>query len=691
MMRISARDTLILTQLMMILPHVNHMPYWLTGLGLFSIVIQLEFIKRKLLGEGKANQRAVQGLVFVAGMAGIAETFKTIQGLEAGTAFLLVCLLGKLFEIKTRRDVYVVLTLDLFIISGMFLFDQNLSTALWAMLATLVVLYAMLMQNLAGASIPQTGIPVLLISDPAATHGGQRTGQRGALRTLFLIVGMAVPLMMILFVFFPRIPPLWTIHLAGGQAKTGMSDSMAPGDFAKLSQSSELAFRATFDSGRLPQKKDLYWRGMVFSHFDGRSWSLHTDPRLKETVWGSDTAPQWLKSIPLNEPRATAYKIIMEPTQQSWLFALSFPLGKTPQVGLTREFNVIASEDITQRTTFELYRFNARAVDLELPEWMQSENLQLPDTGNPRSQAFARLYFSKYRKDPLKYADGVMSWIRQENFVYTLQPPTLSGDRVDQFLFQTRRGFCEHYASAFTYLMRAAGIPARVVVGYQGGQEGRDGQSIEVRQMDAHAWSEIWLTGRGWVRYDPTSAVAPERIELGMSDLSAQSQTLFGDGVAGTLRYNRFKVLERAREWADYASYVWQRDIVGFSQDSQENFLYKWFGLKDQMQQILVMGLAFLGVLALGIAVMMWRKRAIWHPLDIPMRQLSKRLAKKGLARVESEGVLQWLERVGRVPRYHQSAQLLARAYSEARYSSETATAAQAKQIKKLVRKWPSA
>jgi hypothetical protein len=239
--------------------------------------------------------------------------------------------------------------------------------------------------------------------------------------------------------------------------------------------------------------------------------------------------------------------------------------------------------------------------------------------------------------------------------------------------------------------MRAAGIPARVVVGYQGGQLGRDGQSIEVRQMDAHAWSEIWIAGRGWIRYDPTSAVAPERIEMGMSDLSAQSQTLFGEGVAGTLRYNRFKMLERAREWADYASYVWQRDIVGFSQDSQENFLYKWFGLKDQMQQILVMGLAFLGLLALGIGVMMWRKRAIWHPLDIPLRQLSKRLAKKGLAREDSEGVLQWLERVGRVPRYHQSAQLLARAYSEARYSPETPTAAQAKQIKTLVRKWPSA
>ena len=689
MMRISARDTLMLAQVFMILPHLEHMPYWLTALAAVSILLQLGLIKRKLLGETKSRQRAVQGLVFVAGLAGIAQTYQTIQGLEAGTAFLLVCLLGKLFEVNVRRDIYVVLTLDLFIIAGMFLFDQNLSTALWAMAATTAVLYAMLTQNLAGALISNMGVPTLLISDSSPT-GGIKAGARGALRTLFFLVGMAVPLMIILFIFFPRIPPLWTIHLAGGQAKTGMSDSMSPGDFAKLSQSTELAFRAVFPAGQIPAKSDLYWRGMVFSRFDGRTWRGDPDPRLKQVVWGSDVSPQWLQSIKLNEPHAREYKIIMEPTQQPWLFALSFPLGKTPQVGLSREFAVQASEDITQRTTFNIFRFNAKAIDVDLPPWLEQEALMLPAVGNPRSRAFAQSFFQKYKKDPAQYADGVMAWIRQENFVYTLQPPALSGERVDQFLFGTRRGFCEHYASAFTYLMRAAGVPARVVVGYQGGQVGRDGQSLEVRQMDAHAWSEIWLAGRGWVRYDPTSAVAPERIEMGMSDLTAQSQTLFGEGVAGTLRYNQFRMLEKAREWADYASYVWQRDIVGFTQDSQESLLYQWFGLKDQMQQIWVMGLALAGVIASIVIFMIWRKRAIWHPLDKPLMRLSKRLAKQGLAHEESEGMLQWLARVGQVSHYQQSAAQLAALYSEARYAPDQGRKrAQASQINALIKRWP--
>ena len=685
MMRISARDTLMLTQVFMILPHVHHMPYWLTGLAVVSICLQLGVIKRRLLGPTRQRQRAVQGLVFVAGLAGIAQTYQTIQGLEAGTAFLLVCLLGKLFEVNVRRDIYVVLTLDLFIIAGMFLFDQDLSTALWAMVATMAVLYAMLSQNLSGALIDAPAIPTILISEaePVKSWAGE-------LRTLMLLVGMAIPLMIILFIFFPRIPPLWTIHLAGGQAKTGMSDSMAPGDFAKLSQSSELAFRAVFAPGHIPAKSDLYWRGMVFSQFDGRTWRAAPDPRLKQMVWGNDVSPQWLQSISLNNPRATEYQIMMEPTQQPWLFALNFPLGKTPQVGVTREFTVLASEDIAQKTTFTMFRFDAKVIDAELPAWLQQETLALPASTNPRSRALALQQFKKFNKDPRRYADGILAWIREENFVYTLQPPPLNGDRVDQFLFDTRRGFCEHYASAFTFLMRAAGVPARVVVGYQGGQVGRDGQSLEVRQMDAHAWSEIWIAGQGWVRYDPTSAVAPERIELGMTDLTAQSQTLFGEGVAGALRYNQFKILEKTRRWADYASYVWQRDVVGFTQDSQEDFLYQWFGIKDQMKQILIMGLALMGVIAAIVGIMLWRKRAIWHPLDIPLLRLSKRLERKGLAREECEGMLQWLERVGQVQHYQQSARQLAAVYSEARYGGDASQqGAQVKQIVRLINQWP--
>jgi hypothetical protein len=212
-------------------------------------------------------------------------------------------------------------------------------------------------------------------------------------------------------------------------------------------------------------------------------------------------------------------------------------------------------------------------------------------------------------------------------------------------------------------------VPARVVVGYQGGQLGRDGKSLEIRQMDAHAWSEVWLAGRGWVRFDPTAMVAPERVRQGMNALTKQDPSMFGNGLAGSLRYNQFKILGRAREWVDYAKFVWQQKVVGFDQANQESFLFKMFGLRSQMMQIAVMVGAFISVLLVVVGVMWWRTRPVWHPLDAPLIRLSKRLEKQGLARQIEEGILDWLLRVGRLPQYQAQAKILGEIYRQARYA----------------------
>lgn len=687
-MRLSMRNILILIQFLVILAHLGHLPYWLIGLSIIVVTSQLGWVYQRLFARSKVRQKVAQGVIFVSGMIGIFLTFHTLLGVEAGTAFLVICLLGKLFEVNARRDAYVVLTFDLFITAALFLFDQGLFTAIWAMLSTLGVLYAMAMQNVSDKTMQINDEKINEVN--ALIH----IRKRRPITIIALIVAQAVPLMIILFVFFPRMPPFWTIHLDKGGAQTGISDSMSPGDIANLSQSTELAFRAIFPAGKIPAKSDLYWRGLVLGSFDGRTWRPSANPQLKTVVWGNSNAiPLWLaQAVQLNNPQPLKYQLIVEPTQQPWMFALNFPFSANGQAGLTREYTLRAADDIVQQTTFELFKFDAKAVDASLPNWVASEALQLPAQSNPKTQAFAQQLFSRMNHDPEKYAHAVINWISRENFVYTLQPPPLEGHRIDQFLFQTRRGFCEHYASSFTFLMRAAGIPSRVVVGYQGGQLDRDGKTLEIRQMDAHAWSEIWLAGRGWVRFDPTAAVSPERIERGMKALTAQNASMFGDGVAGAIRYNQFKMFGQAREWVDYAKYMWQQKVVGFDQDQQGDFLFKMFGFRSQMMQVLVMAGAFVSLLCIVVGVMWWRRRPIWHSLDAPLIRLSKRLAKQNLAREPYEGVLQWLTRVGLLARYEAQAKEIAALYSKARYAQNSedklTNKKVIKQLEQLVKNW---
>lgn len=697
MMRLSMRQALMLMQFLVILPHLGHLPYWLIGLSIVVVISQLGWVYQRLFARSQVRQKVAQGVVFLSGMVGIFLTFHTLVGVEAGTAFLIVCLLGKLFEVNVRRDAYVVLTFGLFITAALFLFDQDLFTAFWAMLSTLGVLYAMAMQNVSDntllANDEQVNAKKTKDSNPSS-----QIHKRRPITTIALIVMQAVPLMIILFIFFPRMPPFWTIHLSKGSAQTGMSDSMSPGDIADLSQSTALAFRAIFAAGQVPVQADLYWRGLVLGSFDGRTWRPTPDPKLQTVVWGNTTEiPQWLiQSVSLNKAQPVKYELIVEPTQQPWMFALNLPFSINEQAGLTREYTVRAAEDIVQQTTFQLNQFDVKTVDADLPEWLARDTLQLPIDGNLKTRVFAERLFIRLNRHPELYANAVLNWIRHENFVYTLQPPPLEGDRIDQFLFETRRGFCEHYASSFTFLMRAAGIPARVVVGYQGGQLGRDGKSLEIRQMDAHAWSEVWLAGRGWVRFDPTAAVAPDRVERGMKSLAAENSSIFGAGVAGAFRYNQFRMLGQAREWVDYAKYMWQQKVVGFDQAHQGDFLFKVLGLRSQMMQILVMFGAFVTVLLVVVGVMWWRRRPVWHALDAPLMKLSKRLEKQNLARESAEGVLQWLTRVGRLPRYEVQAKEIASIYSHARYayhSSDSHTAQLAnkvaiKQLQQLVKNW---
>lgn len=619
----------LIAQVIVILPHAAHLPLWLIGFALVSIIAQLPRIKAKFkkLTHLKRVYQSMQMLGFLLGLVGLWLTYNTAFGLDMGVAFLVLCLISKLWELYKRRDAYVVLNLSLFVLASLFLMDQGIVTTVEVIIGAVIVLLAFIALN-----------------DDGNTRGD------GRLRTLGVLGIGALPLLVVLFLFFPRLPPLWSVQLSGQQATTGVSDSMSPGDFANLGQSTELAFRVEFSDKRPPQQQ-LYWRGLVFSNFDGVTWR----PSPQQREWQpAPQMPNWianaLATVP-DEVKTTPnrYQIILEPTQQNWLFGLDYPFAQQQDISITSNFTLRKDQPVTQQLRYDVLQFAPMRIDPVLSEASRRLNLELPSSGNPQARLLAQQLFAQSGSDPVRYIQAIERWINQTEFRYTLSPPRLNTNRIDEFLFTTKAGFCEHYSSSFTFMLRAAGIPARVVAGYQGGEPSRNGNVWEVRQMDAHAWTEVWLEGQGWVRVDPTAFVAPERVEQGMDALTqARGATMFGDGAGAQISYQQYQMLQTLRRLSDQASYYWQKDVVGYDQDKQADSLLKWFNIRSIMQQITWLAVSAISVMAMLVFVIWQRRRKRWHPADLPLVQLSKRIAKadKSLARSESEGQLAWLARL---------------------------------------------
>jgi len=619
----------LIAQVVVVLPHAAHLPLWLIGFAAVSIAAQLPNIKAKFkkLSHLKRIYQSMQMLGFLLGLLGLWLTYSTAFGLDMGVAFLVLCLVSKLWELYKRRDAYVVLNLSLFVLAALFLMDQGLLTTLAVIVGAVIVLLAFIALN-----------------DDSNASGD------GRLRTLGVLGVGALPLLVVLFLFFPRLPPLWSVQLSGQQATTGVSDSMSPGDFANLGQSTELAFRVEFADERPPQQ-ELYWRGLIFSDFDGVTWR----PAPQKDQWSAKLqAPVWMQNalatVP-DESRAAPinYKVILEPTQQNWLFGLDYPLSQQPDINTTSEFTLSKDQPVTQQLRYDVLQFTQMRIDPVLTEASRRENLALPNEGNPQARALAKQLFEQSGSDPVRYIAAIEQWINRTEFRYTLSPPRLNTNRIDEFLFETKAGFCEHYSSSFTFMLRAAGIPARVVAGYQGGEPSRNGNVWEVRQMDAHAWTEVWLEDQGWVRVDPTAFVAPERVEQGMNTMTQQQgAAMFGNGASAQISYQQYQMLQTLRRLSDQASYYWQKDVVGYDQDKQADSLLKWFNISSIMQQIIWLATSAVSVMAILVFVIWYRRRKRWHPADLPLAQLSKRVAKydKLLARNDNEGQLAWLERL---------------------------------------------
>lgn len=462
--------------------------------------------------------------------------YHTLLGRDAGVAMLFLFMAMKLLELRSRRDGYVVVNLGYFLLLTHYFHSQSIPTGLW-LLGAMTVVTATLIR----------------------LHGGPASAPWPTLRYAGLMILQALPFLLVLYLLFPRVSgPLWGLPQDAGGAKTGLSDQMSPGTIAELAMSSDIAFRARFD-GPLPSPGKLYWRGPVMEDYDGVTWR-------RPPLFG--TAPT-VASL----SRPITYEVTLEPHDQRWLLALDAPTAVPVDAAVTPSLSVVSRSPVVQRQRYTVtsaldYRFNVQ----ESPSALR-RNSALPAGRNPRTVALAQ----EWRRSgdrPEQLVQRALVFFRERGFTYTLHPDRLGQNPMDDFLFETHRGFCEHYASAFVVLMRAAGVPARVVGGYLGGELNPLDGYLVVRQSDAHAWAEVWLAERGWVRVDPTAVVSPARLESGLAASVPANESL------PALMAPDARWLRDLRYRWEAANNAWNQWVLGYNPQLQRELLTR-LGLPD--------------------------------------------------------------------------------------------------------------
>ncbi|MFB6260662.1 MAG: transglutaminaseTgpA domain-containing protein, partial [Thiohalorhabdaceae bacterium] len=449
-------------------PHAMRLPLWLSAVVVVLGVWRLGIAWRAWPAPTRWGRVA---LTLVLG-GGVATAYGTLLGLDAGVALISVMGALKLLEMRRRRDTLVLIYLGYFLVITQFLYGQGMP---------------MVVYLLAGV----WGLTTVLIAVTRPT-GGDRPLAHGRLGAALVVQGL--PLMVILFVLFPRV------------SVTGLGDDLSPGGISQLSRSGAVAFRVELDDPP-PAPDRRYWRGPVFTRYSGGTWEAGRNRR--------GPVPE-----PRSRGRTVAYTVMLEPHAQRWLFTLDLPAAAPEGGRLGRDLTPLAEDPVRQVTRYRARSYPAFRVQTELSPDRRQRYLALPEGVHPRARELAEQWRSQ-AEVPADIVQRGLTYFRGEDFRYTLTPPKAAGEDganwLDGFLFETRAGFCGHYAGAYAFLMRAAGVPARVVTGYLGGSLGDDGEGMTVRQSDAHAWTEVWLAEKGWVRIDPTTAVSPERAEAGLA------------------------------------------------------------------------------------------------------------------------------------------------------------------------------
>ena len=608
-------DTLLLlaSALLVLAPHTAHLPAWV------SLLCGLTLLWRAAITlQGKRMPSPVLLLPLAAiAMAGVSYTYQTLLGRDAGVAMLVLLVAFKMLEMHARRDLFVVVFLCFFLVLTNFFYEQGIGTALLMAVSVLALLTAQMSFQFSGAVPP--------------------------LRQRFLmsarVLALAAPLAAALFFLFPRIEgPLWGMPGDAASARSGLSETMAPGTMANLAQSGEPAFRVRFD-GAPPPQEQLYWRGPVLGEYDGRTWTRVRTATDRASGPASDPASTPAQLALSVSGKPVGYEVTLEPmpSYSRWLFALEMPQrlpeldGNIAQV--SSEFEITSAFPVEARLRYRMdsfvdYRLQAPGIPGDTGQW-----LRLPGNSNPRA-LMAGLSL-RAEPDPRERVAAVLDSFRREHYVYTLNPPLLGRHAVDDFLYGSRAGFCEHFAGSFVFLMRAAGVPARVVTGYQGGELNPIDGYVTVRQSDAHAWAEVWLARRGWVRVDPTAAVAPERVRRGLDEAIPPAPPFGLEGLGRLMRFD-----SGSNPWLAQMRYAvgamnngWNQWVLNYSPQRQR-------ALVDSVQSSLLdwrMALALAVLTTLLLLARTLRRRREIDPIDALYSALCTRLARMGLPRSADE------------------------------------------------------
>jgi len=620
-------------------PQAPHLPIWVAVAGLMLVAVRLLLLRRDPRRPDAPPARIPSWALVIFAVAtalALRQSFGYLVGRDPSVAFLYILVAIKFLETRTSRDGTLLVCLACFLTMTPFFYNQSLFAALAAVPAVILV----------GATL-----------DVLSTKEGSKRvfSPRAAVRRSAVMMLQGLPIAILLFVLFPRFAqPLWGLP-SDQSAKAGLSDSMTPGEISELSLSDDVAFRVEFQ-GAVPPNRDRYWRGPVFSAFNGRRWAASPNAML------SSVAPATGPSI--------AYTVTIEPSSRPWLFALEMPasLPRPPGnaqearfgVRLTRDQQLMLNKPLTETMQY-VQRSVLRDSFASSSSTDARANLEI-GRGNERTIAFARELYEA-NPDPRAFVAALMKKFHDEEYVYTLTPPFYESNPVDLFMFDGRRGFCEHFASAFVLMLRAAGIPARIVTGYQGGTMNPRGGYMIVRQSDAHAWAEALIDGQ-WQRYDPTAAVSPSRIEIGVGGALPSADLPF----LARLDVNWLTNVQLA--W-DAFNYDWRRNVVGFNRDRQRSLFRDW--RLDEIapwQAVFVVALIIFSWAALIVAWLMWKRRHQERALVL-WDDLNRRLASAGLPRHPYEGPLDFANRAAaRWPQFAIAFSAIGESFAELRYGA---------------------
>lgn len=639
-----------LSIILTLLPHAAHLPAWLSGLCVMLLAWQ-GWRLRQDKPQTKAQRRTLLTVIALVGVgSGIALKihFGTFFGKDPGIAFLAVLLCLKQVESQSTRDIRAAIWLSYFLQLGLFLYFQTIPVALLALLSLWV------------------STTTLLSLEDSEASAMQQFRQAGSLAF------QALPLLLILFITFPRVQgPLWGLPADAFSASTGLSNEMSPGDISDLSLSSAIAFRAQFD-GPVPPPELRYWRGPVLSNFDGYVWR---PLRFADTPAKS---PFYTPSGPRYD-----YQLTLEPHNRHWMLALDFPGSDIPQALYGREYQLYSEQPIRSRSRFNVSAYPQSVVGVDAAPELLRANLRLPEDANPRTRAqIADLITDN--DNPTERVRKVLEFMRASPLIYTLRPPRLGPNSIDEFLFDTRQGFCEHFSAAFVFMMRAANVPARVVTGYLGGEINPFDGTLVVRQSDAHAWAEVWLDGRGWVRIDPTTLAAPQRLELGLAQAMPDVSVL-----PWMLRPELSWLRELRHRW-EAVSYAWNDWVLGYTPERQRELLSRLGLSNPDWSRIAAVMIAC--VMAIALILLAWTLKQ--RPRHDALQQLwltfCQRLQRRGVTHLVHEGPLDFAARAAKLlPAHADAIHAIAHEYAALRYgSTDSPPAARLQALKNQIKRF---